>query len=484
MSAIIASAYESIVLRKPQVILFLLFCLFASFVLFVQDFKLDASSDSLLLESDEDLRIFREVSDRYETRDFMFVTFSPNEDLFSETALEQIKLLRDELAGLERIESVVSILDVPLVKVVGGKLSEVAKNFRTLEDKSVDRQKARAELLSSPVFKDLILSSDAGTTALMLNMKLNEEYSNLQKQKNRLLIARDREGLSAEGQVELEDVLGRYNRVKAEQDRKNHENIEQVRAIIEKYRAHGELYLGGLPMISDDMITFIKNDLLVFGIGVFVFLVLMLTTIFRQARFVLLPLLSCIFAGLLMVGLLGLVGWKVTVISSNFISLMLILTMSMNVHLIVRYRQLRRDEPDWEQHKLVLETCKRMALPCLYTALTTMIGFASLVVSGIKPVIDFGWMMTIGLAVTFLTSFTLFPSILVLLSRAKIPASQSSEVPFTRGLANFTEHHGGKVIVLSLLLAIVSGYGITKLRVENSFINYFSEFLHFEVLSH
>ncbi len=471
----IAGAYDALVLKKPQLVLLLLLCIFTSFAFFVTDFKLDASSDSLLLESDEDLRIFREVSDRYETRDFMFVTFTPNEDLFSEASLTQIKLLRDELSELELIESVVSILDVPLVKIVGGKLSEVAKNFRTLEDESVDRQLARDELLSSPVFRDLILSADAGTTALMLNLKLNEEYSSLQKQKNRLLIKRDREGLSAEGQAELADVLARYNRVKAEQDRKNHENIVNVRAIIEKYRSHGELYLGGLPMISDDMITFIKNDLLVFGIGVFVFLVLMLTSIFRQARFVLLPLLSCTFAGLVMVGLLGLVGWKVTVISSNFISLMLILTMSMNVHLIVRYRQLRRDEPEWEQHQLVLETCKRMVLPCLYTALTTMIGFASLVVSGIKPVIDFGWMMTIGLAVTFLTSFSLFPSILVLLNRAKIPASQKSEVPFTRGLANFTEHHGGKVLVFSLLLAVVSAYGMTKLRVENSFINYFSD---------
>ena len=199
MSSMIAGAYDALVLKKPQLVLLLLLCIFTSFAFFVTDFKLDASSDSLLLESDEDLRIFREVSDRYETRDFMFVTFTPNEDLFSEASLTQIKLLRDELSELELIESVVSILDVPLVKIVGGKLSEVAKNFRTLEDESVDRQLARDELLSSPVFRDLILSADAGTTALMLNLKLNEEYSSLQKQKNRLLIKRDREGLSAEG---------------------------------------------------------------------------------------------------------------------------------------------------------------------------------------------------------------------------------------------------------------------------------------------
>ncbi len=475
MSNSISSVYDSVVLSRPRMVLTCLFVIFLFFGFFVKDFKLDASSDSLLLESDEDLRIFREVSERYGTRDFLFVTFTPHDDLFSEPVLDQIKLLRDELAALERVESVVSILDVPLVKIVGGKLSDVAKNFRTLEDKSVDRDKARAELLESPIFRNLIMSSDAETTALMLNLKINKDFSELLKQKNNMLIKRDRDGLTTEESDELAQILVRYNHVKASQDADNHENIARVRSIMAGYAKYGDLHLGGLPMISDDMITFIKNDLLMFGTGVFVFLVIMLTTIFRQARFVVLPLLSCVFAGLVMVGLLGLAGWKVTVISSNFISLMLILTMSMNVHLIVRYRQLRRDDPECKQHKLVLEMTGRMVLPCLYTALTTMIGFASLVVSGIKPVIDFGWMMTIGLGVTFLTSFTLFPSILILLDRAKIPESQNAEVPFTRALAGFTERHGGKVLALSLGLAVVSAIGMSRLKVENSFINYFSD---------
>ncbi len=467
--------YDNVVLGKPRLVLVLLLFIFAFFAFFVKDFKLDASSDSLLLESDEDLRIFREVNERYGTHDFLFVTFTPDEDLFSETALKQIKLLRDELSQLSRVESVISILDVPLVKIIGGKLSNVAKNFRTLEDPSVDRDKARAELLESPVYKDLIMSSDAGTTALMLNLKIDEDFSRLLKQKNSLLIKRDKTGLSPEQHDELAQTLIDYNRVKTGLDAEMHKNILQVRSIMAKYTDYGDLHLGGLPMISDDMISFIKKDLLVFGIGVLIFLVIMLTTIFRQIRWVVLPLLSCVFAGLVMLGLLGLVGWKVTVISSNFISLMLILTMSMNVHLIVRYRQLRRDDPERDQHDLVLDMTRRMVWPCLYTALTTMIGFASLVVSGIKPVIDFGWMMTIGLAVTFLTSFTLFPAILMLLDRARIPASQNSEVPLTRALAGFTERHGTSVLVLSVLLAVVSAVGMGKLKVENSFINYFSK---------
>ncbi|MFT5132333.1 MAG: putative RND superfamily exporter protein [Gammaproteobacteria bacterium] len=471
----ISSCYDNLVLGKPRLTLALLLITFVFFGLFVKDFKLDASSDSLMLENDEDLRIFREVSERYETRDLLFVAFTPNDDLFSESALGQIKSLRDELAQLARVESVLSILDVPLVKIVGGKLSEVAKNFRTLEDPTVDREKAKAELLESPIFKDTIVSADAGTTMLVLSLKTDKEYSRLSKKKNGLLIERGKADFTPDAAAELARTLAEYNKVKLRLDTDNHNNIVETRAIMAKYAQYGDVHLGGLTMISDDMITFIKNDLLVFGIGIFVFLVIMLTTIFRQTRWVVLPLMSCVFAGLVMVGFLGLVGWKVTVISSNFISLMLILTMSMNVHLIVRYRQLRRDDPTLNQHDLVMDMSRHMVLPCLYTALTTMIGFASLVVSGIKPVIDFGWMMTIGLGVTFFTSFTLFPAILMLLNPAKIPDAENSEVPVTRALAGFTERHGGMVLVISLLLAVVSAIGISRLKVENSLINYFSE---------
>jgi predicted RND superfamily exporter protein len=270
-------------------------------------------------------------------------------------------------------------------------------------------------------------------------------------------------------------ILANYENAKKTEAHQNHENIIKIREIMQNYRQYGVLYLGGVPMITDDMITFIKNDLVVFGFGVFIFLVLMLGIIFRRKRWVTLPLVSCIYAGLLMIGLLGLVGWQVTVISSNFISLMLISTMAMNIHLVVRYRQLRNDFPEKSQRDLVAEMANKMVWPCLYTALTTIMAFTSLVVSDIKPVIDFGWMMTIGLSVTFLTSFLLFPSLLIMFDRTTPTASDDTQYKFTAKLAHITERHGNKVLFLSVLLAMVSVYGITRLEVENSFINFFSE---------
>ncbi|MCP4041178.1 MAG: MMPL family transporter, partial [Gammaproteobacteria bacterium] len=273
----------------------------------------------------------------------------------------------------------------------------------------------------------------------------------------------------------LNEVSDAYDEAHQAYNARQHRTIEEIRAVIDGYRGYGTIYLGGVPMITDDMVTFVKNDLVVFGSGVLVFLLIVLTLIFRQIRWVILPLLSCFYAGLLMIGMLGLIGWKVTVISSNFLSLMLIITISMNIHLAVRYRQLCRDMPEKDHLDLVTLTVRKMVWPCLYTALTTIIGFSSLVFSDIKPVIDFGWMMSIGLLVTFLTSFSLFPVILVLMGKQGQVTAERREFRFTSRLAALAERHGNKVLAVAVVLAVTSVVGISRLNVENSFINYFSK---------
>ena len=461
-------------LKRPALVCFLMSIALCFFALQTKDFKLDASADSLLLEDDIDLRLFRETNERYRTKDFLFVTFTPKESIFTEPVLEKITQLRDEIKNVKLVDSVVSLVDIPLVRQFEGSLADVADNVRTIEGGNVDLYKAKEEVLTSPIYKELIISEDASTTALLVNLEDQPEFREIQRKRNQLLIKSKNNVLDAGEIVELEKISYQYIKKKDEINSINHETILSIRKILSKYSQHGSLHLGGVPMIADDMITFIKKDLIIFGIGVFLFLIIMLTIIFRKLRWVLLPLISCFYAGLLMIGLLGLVGWNVTVISSNFISLMLIITMSMNVHLIVRYRQLRKDFPNSSQHELVLNTTSKMVWPCFYTALTTIMAFSSLVVSGIKPVIDFGWMMTIGLSVTFLTSFILFPSILILLPKIDDDSLTRQEFQFTPKLASVTEKHGNNILILSLILSVISVYGITRLQVENSFINYFS----------
>lgn len=467
--------YDQYVLGHARMTLMVLAVVLGFFVWHIQYFKLDASADSLVLEGDKDLEALRQVGEHYGNDEFLFLSYTPNADLFSDEALKPLGQLREELKSVALVTSVVTILDVPLLKSSDVPLLAMADNVQTLEKPTVVRERAKQEFLESPIYRDLLISADGNTTALQINIRGNAEFPSLLKRRDSLRAAARAGELDAEGQAEFEKVLVEYDALTRQIDDERHAAIEQIRRIVKDFNQAGTLHLGGVPMIADDMITFIKSDLVVFGIGVFAFLVVALGVIFRQVRWVVLPLLSCVYAGLLMMGVLGFTGWRVTVISSNFISLMLILTMSMNVHLIVRYRQLCKDNTDAGQQSLVLETARKMVMPCFYTALTTILAFASLTVSGIKPVIDFGWMMTIGLSVTFLTTFTLFPAILVQLERSQVSAEEKEDYSYTAKLAQLTETRGNQIVGLSLILALVAALGISMLRVENSFINYFDD---------
>lgn len=467
--------YERIVLGHPKAVLIVLFLLLSFFSYHAKDFKLDASPDTLLLEDDKDLKIFREINSRYDIKEFLVVTFTPHEDLFSEGPLKRLKELREKLKSLERVDSVVTLLDIPLLEASGVGLSEIREeNVKTLEDPAVDRQRARKEILESPIYKDLVLSTDGQTTALIIYLKKDPYFSELLKKRDELLTKKRSGTLSHSEHSQLEAYMAEYEDYYAALNRQRHQDIEKIRSIIRPYQKYAGVHLGGVPMVADDMISFIKNDLVIFGFGVFIFIVATLTIIFRKIRWVILPLLTCFFAVLIMIGMLGFLNWKVTVISSNFISLMLILTMSMNIHLAVRYRQLCKDMPLEAQVDVVSTTAKKMVWPCLYAALTTILAFSSLVLSDIRPVIDFGWMMAIGLCVTFLTSFLLFPSVLMLLKKSSSPIADERQSAITLRLASLARFHGRKVITLSIVLAVISVIGISRLKVENSFIDYFS----------
>ena len=493
MTSTLFALYERFVLAHPARVLVVMLAVLAFFAWQARHFELDASADSLLLEDDRDLRTLRALQARYASKDLLIVTFTPGGDVFEESSLARLRTLRDRLRTAPGVESVTSILDVPLLdNVEGVSLAAIADHLRTLDDPGTDRARARAELLASPVFSEVIVSADARTAALLLAMRDDEAYRALLDQRNRLLVERYSEGIDdasrAGVDAELERIEPAYRSAKRRVAASRRAEIAAIRGVLAELDGGARagmpgagdiLHLGGVPMIADDMITFVRNDLVVFGVGVAIFLVLVLGLIFRDARWVALPLAGCFYAGLLMIGMLGLVGWKVTVISSNFLALMLIITISMNIHLTVRYRQLHRDFPERSHHELVATTVRRMVWPCLYTALTTIIGFGSLVFSDIKPVIDFGWMMSMGLGVTFVTAFTLFPAIVLMLGRAGTPERDDGEATFTRrvtrSLALAAERRGGWVLGAAGALLVVCALGVSRLTVENSFVDYFSE---------
>ncbi|PPR28450.1 MAG: hypothetical protein CFH38_00048 [Alphaproteobacteria bacterium MarineAlpha10_Bin1] len=476
MTSRFATAYDTIVLGNPKLVLVALLAVLVFFGYYTKDFRLDASADSLLLEDDLDLQTFRKIHQRYPSSDLLIVTYTPDKDLFSDQSLDSLKQLREELRKVASVDTVFTIIDAPLLKSSDQSFVEMINDIPSLEKPGIDRNRAKEELLNSPIYRELIISADGRTTALILGLVEDPGYNSLAQSRNELRAKKRNAGLSNEESQTLKRIESEYVQARDALSEQRHTDIAEIRVIVERYRGQGELYLGGVPMITDDMVTFVRNDLIVFGGGVLAFLIIVLTIIFRKPRWIVLPLLSCFYAGLIMMGVLGVSGWSVTVISSNFLALMLIITISMNIHLIVRYRQLRRDHPDDDQLTLVRTTIHKMVKPCLYTALTTIIGFGSLVVSDIKPVIDFGWMMSAGLAVTFATSFLLFPTLLMVMGRTESkPSSGNDRFLLPAYLARLTETQGNKILLLAVLVTIAGGAGISQLRVENSFINYFSD---------
>ena len=473
MTSIIKKIYQNLIIRYPKGVIFFLILILGFFSIHAKNFELDASADSLILENDKDLKIFREITKRYDTKSFVIITYKPNVDLFSLESFKNIKDLKNKLENLENVHEVITLIDLPLLKAANVPLKKLdVDKIKRITDPDIDINIAKKEIIGSSIFKNLIVSEDGQLTSLIVNLKSDEQFIELLRKKNDL---RAKEKLKIKEKNELKEILLEYDKKKSNLKKINHQTIVSIREIVKEFSDTGEIHLGGVPMIADDMIEFIKSDLINFGVGVFLFIVITLIVVFREIRWVTIPLLNCFYAVLIMIGILGFVNWDVTVISSNFISLMLILTIAMNVHLAVRYKQLCSEMTNSDQNEIVFLTTEKMVWPCLYTALTTICAFTSLVFSGIKPVIDFGWMMTIGLSVTFLTSFILFPSILLLLKKKEETFNNETKHHLTGGLAYLAKNHGNKVLFLSGLLVIITIIGITKLKVENSFINYFKE---------
>ena len=465
--------YEHYILGYPALVLTLLSIILAVSLSNINNFKLDASADTLILDDDKDLKLFREINDRYESNEFLILTVTDrNKDIFANETLEYIHNLTLEIEEFASVQSVTAITNIPLVSSSKKPLTELINNIPNIFSKDIDPELAQEEILTSPIYKDLVISQDAKTTAMQVNLKKNTELKEALI-KRELYYKKYKQDASFETQYLLSKQ--EYNNISETQKKKISNLIKEIRKVQEKYTSDRyEIRLGGIPMITDDMVTFIKNDLVNFGLGVLIFILATLVIIFRKLIWVMTPIINCIYSVLFMVGLLGYLDWKVTVISSNFISLMLILTLSMNIHIIVRYRQIYTS---LNQDKMlsIIQTTRKMIWPCLYTALTTIVAFASLIFSDIKPVMDFGYMMVLGLTTLFLTSFFLLPCLIMIFSNRKnsIIHENQTKLFVTDFLAGVTINSGKSIYVIFTLVTLVTVYGLNLLKVENSFINYF-----------
>ena len=466
--------FSSFLSKKPLVVLSIILFLLGMSATYWSNFKLDASSDSLVLENDEDLRYYREINKEYSTVDFLVVLFTPKTALFDKETIGVVRGLADQLESLDGVSSVLSYLDAPLLFSPKMSLSELADNLRTIEDEDVDLTLAQEEFKTSPLYSELLVSKDAKITALQLNLLENNAYDQAIQKRYELrqkLIAGGKENI----QVELDEVNSTISLLNNQEAQARDKLVKEVRQVLKNFSDYGSLHLGGTAMIASDMMSFVKSDLNYFGVGVFLLFVLTLGIVFRNIRWVALPLSCSGLVGLLVIGFLGFMDWRVTVVSSNFIALLLIITISLSIHIIVRYQEIASREKNSNQGELVSLTVQEMFKPCLYTALTTMVAFASLSISDIKPVIDFGKMMVVGILFAFILTFTALPSVMSLISKLASDSNKDFSKGLTLHFSSYTSKNGKVILIVSGLLLIFSIFGITKLTVENRFIDYFKE---------
>ena len=468
--------YKTLIIDFSKIAIVLICFVLSFFLYFSKDFKLDASSDSLLLESDKDLKYLREVNERYGSKDYLVLTYTPVSSFTDEETIINLQFLKSKIEKLEWVDSTITVIDVPLFKNSNVPLMERLKNYKTLSYPEIDKKKGFEEILNSPIYRNYVISTDGKTSGIVVYLKKDKKLNELVKTKNNYFNL-ELEGNLNNLQKKNRDVFNEeYDSYKNLYNQKNHQNISEIRGVIKKYGENAQIHLGGLPMITDDMMSYVQSDIVVFGIGVFLFIIITLWFIFKKIKLVVIPLLGCAFSVGTMVGVLGLLGWKVTVISSNFIALLLILNMAMNIHITVRYLQIKKEFENLSIQDAVYEASSKMFLPIFYTALTTICAFLSLIFSGIKPIIDFGWMMTLGLIVSVIITFTLVPALLNTFSSVEDSINEEEEKSrITNALSNFTQNNTTVIFGSALIVVILSVFGISKLEVENSFINYFDK---------
>jgi len=477
MSEAIARLYEAIVLRRPWLSLLAVALLLIASATQLDKIKLDASADSLMLQGDPDLEFFRDVGKEYRAEDFLLLTWAPSGELLGDASLQPLREMANELRDLPGVSSVVTVWDVPLLESPPVSLSDITSGdpLPSMETPGLDRGLALQEFTSSPIYRDLLVSRDGDLTAVQVNLQRDDVYFTLLDSREALRREAAQGQLDEAGLAELAKVEAAFKAHSGEALERQSALVESVRLIAEKYRGHAEIFVGGVPMIAADMVSFVRSDLVLFGSSILGIMLLVLAAIFQRVRWVVIPLVTCTATVTVMLGLLGFLDWRMTVISSNFVAVLLIITLAIAIHLIVRYRELHAADPEGELYPRVKRSVELMAVPCVYTGITTIVAFMSLVVSGIQPVIDFGWMMTVGIAIALVLAFVIVPCMMLVWPKGRPFKYGAVRKAMTLHFAAVTDRHGTAILLGSGVLVALVAWGIARLEVENRFIDYFKD---------
>jgi len=469
--------YSNFVITKPLIILAWVFLIIFLASQGISNFKLDASSDALVLEGDLALKKYRENEEEFGDSSFLIVTYEPNNELFTKEALSTLEEIEQKLSNIDGVDSVLSLLDAPIFFQPKVSLTEVSDNLKDLTTEGIDLKLAKDEIINNPIYKDLIISADGSITAMQVVLRGNDEYDLLVNKRYEILdTLSTKEPITKEVRLslvkELQLINQRISSLNDNESKFNSNLVQEIRNILGFYKNEATLYLGGPAMITSDMMDYIKSDLVVFGSAVALVFAVMLYLFFGNIWFVILPILNAFFTTFVTAGFLGFMDWKISVVSSNFIALLLILTISLTVHVLVKINELKKESTDYKNS--LIDSVNQMFLPCFFAAITTAVAFLSLLLGDLKPVIEFGKMMAFGISIAFIFTFSFLPSAISL-----IKESQSRDYlslhKITNKILSIAKNNSVSIYLVFASTFCILIFGTTKLVVENRFIDYFDE---------
>lgn len=455
------------ILKYPKQILFCCILFFFISLFYAIKLPIDASSESLILENDKDFKIYEEILQDYQTKDFLILAFIPKDgNVFSNHSLQILQKITQDIKKIPQVQDTLSILNAPLLKSTPNlELQEILKINPTLLSKQTDKNLAKTEILNHPFYTQNIISKNAKTAGILIYLKEDIKLKELTQLKN-----------TANTQEEKQNIQNLIHTHKQKSQIHNAQTIQALKSLKEQYIAEGKVYLGGIMLIASDMIDYVKSDLITYGTALSIILALMLWIFFRHIYFVALSFCVCLFSLVVSSGIFSFFGYQITIVSSNYVSLLLIISVSLIVHLIVSYLEFYEKFPKASQKNLVYAVMLNKASPSFFAVLTTIIGFLSLVFSKILPIIHLGIIMSIGVSVALIFTFMLFGAILVILPKPqKVKDLPKWHHIFLLKCANLATNKPKLIYAISFLCIAFSIYGIMNLKVENSFVNYFKD---------
>ena len=417
---------------------------------FIKNFRIDASSDTLVAQNDKDFEYFNNYSKLFKSENFLILAVENNNEL-NEEFIRNIESISSKILSLKSVSQVFSFIDAPIFFLNNTSLSNLnANNLENLRNTNLKIDDVVEEFIKNPIYLDQIVNKEANVFSVIIYLNKNMELITAKEDFKKLLISKKE-----------------YLKIKTLNDRERTTLINNLRNIINEADNKNTYYLGGVEMIASDVISFVKNDILIFSLSVVLIIIFVLFFIFRQIKWVFLCLLSSAYSVIIIFGVLGLTQIEVTAISSNFSALIFILSISMNIHIINYYRL--QDN----QKNSLNNTFKTMFWPCFYTTLTTMVAFGSLIITEIKPIIDFGFIMIIGLTISLVCSFTILP-LLIFIFPKNNKLDRNHHI-LKLNFLSIAKNNSKKIVFIAFLLFISSIGGIYNLSVENSFVNYFKK---------